>query len=172
MIQIDQNLSIQNFAENHLNQVFQLSVLTYGEKQSTPHATLNLISKLSFGEKGYYFGVIELNKIFIGFLCFYEESSDVLILGDLVISKEYREKKLSHIVIQSLLNEILKIKSYKTLKLTVRRNNIPAIKCYVKLNFKTVEILDKYYFDNEDALKMELSLIQNNSRAQDHFHEK
>ncbi len=65
-------------------------------------------------------------------MCFYERSSDVLVLGDIVVKKEYRGKQISKRSISYLLNEIL--------------------------NFKILENLPGYYLNKEDALKMELEL--------------
>jgi len=158
MIKIDKNLSIKRFSANYLLQVYKLGLETYGDEEATPLDSLESFVEVPFGEDGYYFGILEFNQEFIGFLCLYAESQDVLTLGDIVVKNEYRGKKISQRSISILLSEILKNRSYQKVELTVRKTNFPAIKCYENLNFKVLETLPEYYLDKEDALKMELSL--------------
>lgn len=158
MINIDKNLSIKKFSANHLQQVYKLGLETYGEDEATPLDSLESFVEIAFGQDGYYFGVLEFNQEFAGFLCLYAESLDILTLGDIVVKNEYRGKKISQRSISTLLSEILKNRSYQKVELTVRKSNFPAIKCYENLNFKVLETLPEYYLDKEDALKMELSL--------------
>lgn len=159
MINIDKNLSIKKFSENYLQQVFRLGLEVYGEEEATPLDSLESFVEVPLGEDGYYFGVLEFNQEFIGFLCLYEESSNVLTLGDIVVKNEYRGKKISQRSISALLSEIVKIKSYQKVELTVRKSNLPAIRCYENLNFRVLETLPEYYSNGEDAFKMELPLI-------------
>lgn len=160
MINVDKNLSIKKFSANYLQQVYKLGLETYGEDEATPLVSLEAFVKLEFGQDSYYFGVLEFNQEFVGFLCLYEtdESPSILSLGDIVVKNEYRGKQISQRSIATLLSKILKIRSYQKVELTVRKSNFPAIKCYENLNFKVIETLQEYYFNKEDALKMELSL--------------
>jgi ribosomal protein S18 acetylase RimI-like enzyme len=160
MINIDKNLSIKKFSANYLQQVYKLGLETYGEDEATPLDSLESFVQIAFGQEGYYFGVIEFNQDFIGFLCLYEtdESQSILSLSDIVVKKEHRGQKISQYCISALLSEILKNKSYQKVELTVRKTNFPAIKCYENLNFKVLETLPGYYLDKEDAFKMVLSL--------------
>lgn len=119
-----------------------------------PFESLELLAELTFGEDGYYFGVLEFNCEFIGYLCLYEESPSILALGDVAIKNEFRGKRISQRSISALLDEVFKVKPYQKIELTVRKINFPAIKCYENLKFKVVENLPEYYLDKEDALKM------------------
>jgi ribosomal protein S18 acetylase RimI-like enzyme len=153
-INVDENLVIKKFSSNHLEQVFKLGLGTYGEDESTPLESLESLSELFFGEDGYYFGTIEFNGEFVGYLCLYEKSLGIISLGDIVIKNEFRGRRFSERTISALLNEIFKAKTYEKVELTVRKGNLAAIKCYKKLNFKIIETLPEYYLDKEDALKM------------------
>ncbi len=61
MIDTDRNLSIKKLSEVYLQQDFKLGVETYGVEEATSLESLELFAKMSFGEKGYYFGVLEFN---------------------------------------------------------------------------------------------------------------
>ncbi len=159
MINIDKNLSIRKFSPSDRKKVFELGLATYGEEEATPLESLEELAVLAFGEEGYYFGVIEFNHEFIGYLCVYEKSSTIFSIGDIVIKHEFRGKRVAQRSISSFLGEIFRAKSYQRVQLTVRKSNFPAIKCYENLNFKVLETLPEYYLDKEDALKMELSRL-------------
>jgi ribosomal protein S18 acetylase RimI-like enzyme len=154
MIELDEHLAIKKFSLGNLKQVFELGLDTYGEEETTPLESLESLAELAFGDDGYYFGVIEFNYEFVGYLCMYEKSSTALSIGDIVIINEYRGKRIAQRSISSFLDEIFKVKFYQKVELTVRKSNFSAIKCYENLNFKAVEIQSEYYLDKEDAHKM------------------
>lgn len=69
---------------------------------------------------------------------------------DLVVLEDYRNK---HVAL-SLMNEVLNNINFDT-TLEVRKSNIPAIKLYEKLDFKTISVRKNYYKNNgEDAYIM------------------
>ncbi len=138
--------------------VFSLGLSTYGEEENTPQETVSDISELHFGEHGYYMKVITVGEKFVGYLAFYEEDSDTLIIGDIVVKQKFRGKKVAQQSIARLLEEVSQIKKYKKVILTVRESNESAIKCYQKLNFNQIKVTSNYYTDKESAVEMELLL--------------
>lgn len=49
-------------------------------------------------------------------------------------------------------------KGIRYLTLEVRKSNVPAIRFYEKMGFRTYGQIDRYYTDGEDAYKMQLFL--------------
>lgn len=154
MIKLGDDLEIRPFDEKYLEQVFKLGVDVYGEEEATSHETLESLVNMELGEDGYYVGVITFRDEFAGFICLYEDSPNVLTLGDIVIKNECRNKKIAQRCISVLFDKISSSKIYENVELTVRKGNFSAIKCYEALNFKVVEVLSEYYLDKEDALRM------------------
>lgn len=60
------------------------------------------------------------------------------------LSEEYRGMGISKLVFNILLNEVRKT-GYDSVYLTVKKDNIPAVKLYKSLKFKVIEENQEYY---------------------------
>ena len=80
---------------------------------------------------------------------------DEIQLNQIVVNEKYRRKRIA----TELINYIIKLykRNYKKILLEVNENNLPAIKLYESLYFKTTGRRKKYYKD-DDAILMERSI--------------
>ncbi|OCL92122.1 GNAT family N-acetyltransferase [Aliarcobacter thereius] len=95
--------------------------------------------------------LIEEEKEICAYLMFFNYKNTIR-LYSLAVSKEHSNKGLA----TNLLNYSIELakKNNKNLSLEVRVSNERAKSIYIKLGFKVIKILKKYYLDSEDAFKM------------------
>jgi len=75
----------------------------------------------------------------------------------LAVSKEYKRRGIGSILLSNFLREA-SIKNIKHVELEVKTSNHPAIKFYQKHGFESIDILNKFYQNSEDAYVMRLIL--------------
>ena len=90
------------------------------------------------------------DKKFVG-ACVFQFLLDEAELHFIAIRSKYTRKGLGQILFAEFLN-ISKKNNIKKIFLEVSSINLPAIKFYENLNFKTTSIRKKYYKDGSDAI--------------------
>lgn len=90
----------------------------------------------------------EVNKIigYINYSIIYDKAE----LNQIIVAEDYRKSGLGSKLLRYFLNDC---KSCKDITLEVRKDNLPALKLYEKLGFKSVAVRKNYY-GNTDGLLM------------------
>lgn len=122
------------------------------EKFQTTSAISNQI------EQGYEYYIINYNRIPVGYISIKKEE-DSLFISKIYILNAYRGKKIGK---ESMLfiEEKAKIYNFKTITLTVNKNNVNSILFYEKFGFKKIDaiVIDIGNGYVMDDFKMEKSI--------------
>ncbi len=146
------NLTIENFSEPHLNEVFSI------ENNSNPTPWKIDTFKQVLEVRTMSFVIKDQNKI-IAF-CIASKVLDECHLQNISVIDGFRNQGLGTYVIQVLMGRA-QIFGLKVIFLEVRESNKVAISFYEKLNFKKVGHREGYYKKDsgrESALLMSLAL--------------
>ena len=100
--------------------------------------------------------LIEKNQV-LGYI-FAQNYTDFVEIQRIGVSKKARRKRIGETLVKEI--EIIAAQlNINKILLEVRKDNLPAIKLYQKLQFGIDSIRKKYYaFDNEDAILMSKEL--------------
>ncbi|WBB30690.1 ribosomal protein S18-alanine N-acetyltransferase [Parvimonas micra] len=97
--------------------------------------------------------VAENQKNIVGYILF-NQILDEAEIYKIVVSKNFRNKRIAFKIVEFLLDE-LKKNNVKKIFLEVRKSNIPAISLYKKCGFINIrEIIDYYTNPKEDGIMM------------------
>ena len=106
---------------------------------------LSYIKNICIKNQGY---VYIYNNIYIGYLLYIYDNNNDIILTSIGIDKNYQNKGIGNLLISILLKSVI-----KNIYLHVKCTNLKAYNLYIKLGFKILKKIDKYY-DTDDAYYM------------------
>ena len=142
----------QRITDAHLNALCELEEKLF-DASSFP------LSRRAFSYhikgKGILLGAFD-GEVLAGYILvfLYTKSGRVYSLG---IAPEYRRKGIASMLMERA-QEIVMGRHKNTLRLEVRKDNLPAQKLYNELGFFVEKVLPAYYPDGGDGLKMAKSL--------------
>lgn len=142
---IEVRLRLANLRD--LEQIYKIEVETF--KYPYPFEYLKLLLFLARE----FFIVAEENNKVIGYAVGVLERNSVGHIVSIAVSRDYRGKGIGRKLLEEL-ERRLKNKGARVFKLEVRISNRIAINLYVKLGYKTKEVVKNYYPDGEDAYVM------------------
>lgn len=103
--------------------------------------------------------LIEYNKKIIGYALGLLKFKNFAHIISIAIHPQYQNKGFGKKLLVELL-EIFRKKGKNIIRLEVRTTNKEAIKLYQHQNFQIIDLIKKYYTDDEDAYLMELHMNQ------------
>jgi ribosomal-protein-alanine N-acetyltransferase len=101
------------------------------------------------------FLVCEINYRIVGFIIGIKTNSEIARILMLAVSNQHRKKGIGSFLLKNFLREMV-FKNIKLIELEVKKSNISAINFYQKHGFEIIDILSKFYQNNEDAYIMRL----------------
>lgn len=116
-----------------------------------PWQEKDFLYELNDNPFSYYFKVCEKEEIigYFGFWITFETAQ----ITKVTIKKKYRGYKISHILMDDMINRITNA-SCENITLEVRVSNEAAIGLYKSHGFKIVSVRKEYYSNHEDAYLM------------------
>lgn len=139
-------------------QIEDLETIKYGlEENFDKFWNYNILkSELENPFSTYIVAINSENNEVLGYAGIWQPTDEVHITN-IVIKKEYRNKKIGTKMLEELI-KIAKKRKIKNITLEVNINNKIAIQLYNKYNFKEVGLRKKYYNNADDALIMTLKI--------------
>ncbi len=148
--------SIYNIQSSSLRDLFPLSALEKVCFDQDAWPLLELIGVLTFP------GVVRLRAVVAGEMVGFiagdprrnEKTGWILTLG---VLPDWRRKGIA----RDLLATCEQIMGMPRVKLTVRRDNLPALRLYEKLGYRQIDIWSRYYRNGQDGLVLEKEISLN-----------
>ncbi len=103
------------------------------------------------------FWICELNHKIIGFIVGIKLSKFIAKILMISISKNYQNRGIGSKLLLILLKELI-LHNIKKVELEVSVNNIKAVNFYKKHGFEIIDLIEKFYDNNDNAYIMRLIL--------------
>ena len=139
-------MQIKKISKNDLDQLVNISL-----EQFKNESWSNEQYSEAYNDNNYVFLGCFDNEKLLSFLVANESTDDVNILM-LATSENNKNNGYAKSLIEYLQSYVKK--QSKTLSLEVKKNNLPAINLYTKLEFKVVYVRKHYYKDGQNAIIM------------------
>jgi ribosomal-protein-alanine N-acetyltransferase len=151
MCQEVDKIVIQKMDEEDLEEVVRLEKICFSDPWSKEAFMEELRLKLAIPL------VVKLGEKVVGYTCLWHLDAQ-LEVANFAVSPDHRVKGIGERIMKRILLEA-KERGCKSIILSVRESNLPAIKLYTKFGFVEVGRRKKYYrLPTEDALTMHKNL--------------
>jgi len=151
MCQEVDKIVIQKMDEEDLEEVVRLEKICFSDPWSKEAFMEELRLKLAIPL------VVKLGEKVVGYTCLWHLDAQ-LEVANFAVSPDHRGKGIGERIMKRILLEA-KERGCKSIILSVRESNLPAIKLYTKFGFVEVGRRKKYYrLPTEDALTMHKNL--------------
>jgi ribosomal-protein-alanine N-acetyltransferase len=151
MCQEVDKIVIQKMDEEDLEEVVRLEKICFSDPWSKEAFMEELRLKLAIPL------VVKLGEKVVGYTCLWHLDAQ-LEVANFAVSPDHRGKGIGERIMKKILLEA-KERGCKSIILSVRESNLPAIKLYTKFGFVEVGRRKKYYrLPTEDALTMHKNL--------------
>jgi len=144
-------LKIRRFKLSDLEKIIEI------EKNSFPQPWSKAYFKKIYKEHPNDFMVAELSGKVAGYILGYVKPNRSGSIGTLAVTRRYRRQGIGKQLV-NLIMQRMKQKDIKEISLHTRKKNRIANSFHKKVGFRTIEIIKKYYPNNEDAYLMRRGL--------------